>query len=142
MESNKKKNQNSWNDLHNMRFFLSFSFSLSLSLFLSLSLSLSPTSSTYSLYAERVIDAPDHIQWHTHTNTTLSRPPPDDGSARRRDLYMTTNSHKTEIHASAKFEPAIPASEHSQTHALDHATTKICSSGKTIIPLAKQTYGG
>ena len=33
----------------------------------------------------------------------------------------TQPSHKTDIHTPAGFEPAIPASERSQTHALDRA---------------------
>jgi hypothetical protein len=47
---------------------------------------------------------------HTHTYT-LSRTPLDKGSARRRDLYLSThNTHKKEISMSpAGFEPANPA---------------------------------
>jgi len=48
----------------------------------------------------------------THTHT-LSRIPLDEGSARRRDLYLTThNIHKRKTSTPpAGFEPAIPASE-------------------------------
>ena len=60
-------------------------------------------------------------------HTTLSRTPLDDWSARRRDLYLTThNSHKRQISMrSVGFESAIPASERSQTHALDRASNGI-----------------
>jgi len=43
--------------------------------------------STYSLQVHRVIVTPDHI--HTHT---LGRVPLDEGSARRRDFYLTTHN--------------------------------------------------
>jgi len=57
----------------------------------------------------------------------LGRTPPDEGSARRRDLYLTThNTHKRQTSmASAGFEPTIPASERPQTHVLDRAGTGI-----------------
>jgi hypothetical protein len=44
-------------------------------------------------------------------------------STRRRDLYLTThNTHKTQTSMpSAGFEPAIPASQRPQKHALDRA---------------------
>ena len=73
-----------------------------------------------------VMVAPDHTECHTHT-LTLGRGPPDEWSARRRDLYLTTrNSHnrKTSMLV-AGFEPAIPASERTQTHALDRAAIRI-----------------
>jgi hypothetical protein len=60
----------------------------------------------------------------------------DEWSARRRDLYLTT--HNTQkIHTSMLltwFEPAIPASDCPQTHALNDATTGI---GKTEIKIRK-----
>ena len=65
---------------------------------------------------------------HTHRHTTLGRTPLDEGSARHRDLYLTTdNTHKrqTSMPPPAGFETAIPASERSQTHALDHSATGI-----------------
>jgi hypothetical protein len=65
-------------------------------------------------------------QWHTHTHThTHGRTPLDNGSTRRRDLYVTTHTtHKTQTSKlPAGFEPALPASEWPQTHALDHAVT-------------------
>jgi hypothetical protein len=37
---------------------------------------------------------------HTQTHTTVGRTPRDEGSARRRDLYLTTQTlYKTNIHA-------------------------------------------
>jgi hypothetical protein len=52
--------------------------------------------------------------------------PVDEGSARRRDLYLTTQTlYKTNIHAPVGFEPAIPASAGPQTYALDRAATGI-----------------
>ena len=57
---------------------------------------------------------------NTHT---LGRTPLDEGSVRRRDLYLTThNIHKRHPLPPAGFEPAIPASERRQTHG---ATTGI-----------------
>ena len=58
----------------------------------------------------------------THTHT-LGRSPLDEGSAYRRDLYLTTHNirkRQTSIQPEG-FEPAIPASERPQTHALDRA---------------------
>jgi len=55
---------------------------------------------------------------HTHTHK---------GTALRRDLYLTThNIHKRQATTlPVEFEPAIPASERPQTHALDRAATTI-----------------
>jgi hypothetical protein len=60
-------------------------------------------------------------------HTTLSRTPLDEGSALRRDLYLTThNIHKRQTSMPpAGFEPAIPVSERPQTHALNRAATGI-----------------
>ena len=59
--------------------------------------------------------------------TTLGRTPLDEGSTRRRDLYVTThNIHNRQTSISpAGFEPAIPVSELPQTHALDRTATVI-----------------
>jgi hypothetical protein len=57
---------------------------------------------------------------HTQRHTTVGRTPLDEGSARRRDLYLTahnTYNRQTSM-PSAGFEPAIPAGERLQTHAL------------------------
>jgi len=68
--------------------------------------------------------------WHLTTtlrHTTLGRAPLDEWSARRKDLYLTThNSHKRDTSMPlAGFEPAVAASERSQTHLLDRAATGI-----------------
>jgi hypothetical protein len=58
---------------------------------------------------------------HTQSHTTVGRTPLDEGSARRRDLYLTNTQHsqQTNMHAPTGFEPAIPAGERLQTHALE-----------------------
>jgi hypothetical protein len=58
---------------------------------------------------------------------TVGRTPLDEWSARRRDLYLTTyNTYKRQTSMPpAVFEPAIPASERPQTHALDRAATVV-----------------
>ena len=38
--------------------------------------------------------------------------------------HKTQHSQETDIHALARFEPAIPASKRPQTHALDRAATR------------------
>ena len=57
----------------------------------------------------------------TLRHTTLSRTPRNEGSARRREFYLTThNTHKRKTAITlAGFESAIPASERRQTDALD-----------------------
>jgi len=62
----------------------------------------------------------------THTHT-LSRTLPDEGSAHRTDLYLTThNILKRKISLPpGGFEPAFSASELPQTYALDGATIRI-----------------
>ena len=51
----------------------------------------------------------------------------DEGSARRRDLYLTThNTHNRQTSMpSAGYEPAIPAGDRLQTLALDRSATGI-----------------
>jgi hypothetical protein len=69
-----------------------------------------------------VIFVPDHTQGHTHTHI-LGRNPLDKGSARHRDLYLTTqHSQETDTNSPAGFEPAIPASV-PQNYALDRTVT-------------------
>jgi len=65
----------------------------------------------------------------TFNHTTVIRTPLDKWSARRTDLYQTAhNTHKRETSMpQVGFEPAIPASERPQTHALDCAATGIGS---------------
>ena len=61
----------------------------------------------------------------THRRITVGRTPLDEWSARRRDLYLKThNTHNGQTSMlPAGFEPAIPASEGPQNHALDRAAT-------------------
>jgi hypothetical protein len=63
----------------------------------------------------------------TLRNTTSNRIPLDEWSARRRNLYLTTNNiHKKQTFMPpAGFEHAIPASDSPQTHALRRASTGI-----------------
>jgi hypothetical protein len=58
---------------------------------------------------------------------TVGRTPLVEGSDRRRNLYTTTfNTEKTQpFFPPAGLEPAIPANEWPQTHALDSAATAI-----------------
>jgi hypothetical protein len=58
---------------------------------------------------------------------TLGRTPLDGGSARRRELYLTTHKiyKRQTFMPAAGFDPAIPASERPQTHSLDRAATGI-----------------
>jgi hypothetical protein len=64
----------------------------------------------------------DHI---TQRRTTIGRTLLDEGSARRRDLYMTThNTHNRQISMPpVEFELTISAGEQPQTYALDRAAT-------------------
>ena len=64
---------------------------------------------------------------HTHARTnTLCTTPLDEGSARRRDLYLTNhNMQKTHLIHPARFEPAFPTSERLQNGAFDCAATWI-----------------
>jgi len=61
----------------------------------------------------------------TLRHTAFVRIPLDGSSARWRDLYPTTHTtpRGTTPMPQAEFEPVIPASERSQTHALDRAAT-------------------
>ena len=61
----------------------------------------------------------------TLRHITLGRTPLDVWSARRRDLYLTThNTHNIQTSMpTVGFEPAVPASEPLQTHALDRAAS-------------------
>jgi hypothetical protein len=61
---------------------------------------------------------------HTQRRTTVRRPPPDEWSARRRDLYLKTRQSQQQTSMSpAGFEPTMSAGERSQTSALDRAAT-------------------
>ena len=61
------------------------------------------------------------------THHTFESTPLYEWSARRRDLYLTTHNTHTRLTSmpQAGFEPAVPASEQPQTHALDRAATGI-----------------
>ena len=61
----------------------------------------------------------------TQRHTTVCRTPVDEGSARRRDLYLTThNTHnRQKSMLPVGFEPTISAGERPQTYALDRAAT-------------------
>jgi len=69
--------------------------------------------------------APSHYRHFTITlrHDTLSRTLLDEWSARRKDLYLTTdNTHNRQTSVPpAGFEPAIPVSQQLQTHTLDSA---------------------
>jgi hypothetical protein len=67
---------------------------------------------------------------HTQRHSTVGRTPLDDGSARRRNLYLTThNTPKRQTPMPpAGFEPAVLPSERPQTLALDRSATGIGSS--------------
>jgi hypothetical protein len=64
---------------------------------------------------------------HTQAHTTVGRTPLDEGSARRRDLYLTTQTlYKRQTPMPPeRFEPTIPASARPQTYALARAATGI-----------------
>jgi hypothetical protein len=91
---------------------------------------------------------PSHYRRFTitfrHTHTTLGRNPLDQWSARRRDLYLTTqNTHKTETSMPPPgFEPAIPSSERPQTHALDRAATGIAKRQQKLLIIRYSCLAG
>jgi hypothetical protein len=70
----------------------------------------------------------------THRHTILGRTPLDEGSACRRDLYLTRhNTHKRQTSMPpAGYEPTIPERERPKTPALDRAAAGI---GFAIFPL-------
>ena len=57
---------------------------------------------------------PDHTQWQTHTHSKI---PLNEGSTRRRDLYLTTRNTQQTSTPLAGFVPTIRASELLKTHA-------------------------
>ena len=59
---------------------------------------------------------------HTQRRTTVGRTHLDEWSARRRDLYLTTQQRQTSMRP-VGFEPTISAGERPQTYALDRAAT-------------------
>jgi hypothetical protein len=62
---------------------------------------------------------------HTQRRTTVGRIPPEEWSARRRELYLTIhNTHMGQTSMPpVRFEPTTPAGERPQTYALDRAAT-------------------
>jgi hypothetical protein len=68
---------------------------------------------------------PPHYRFFTPTlnRITLGNSPPDEWSARRRDIYLTThNTYERQISMlAAAIEPTSPTSKRLQTHALDSA---------------------
>jgi hypothetical protein len=76
---------------------------------------------------------PTRIFMVTLIHITLDRTPLDDWSSRRRDLYVAThNTHKGQTSMPpAGLEPASPASNRLQTHALGGAATDV-GAGKFI----------
>jgi len=66
---------------------------------------------------------------YTHRRTTLGRTALDEGSARHRDIYLTTHNirnRQTSMPPSG-FQPAIPTRERPQTYAFDSAVKGICN---------------
>jgi hypothetical protein len=63
----------------------------------------------------------------TRRHTTFGRTPPDEGSARRRDVYLTKAKPTGERHTCPRRDsnPVILASERPKTHALERADTGI-----------------
>ena len=62
---------------------------------------------------------------HTQRRAIVDRTPLEEGSARRRDIYLTTHNtydRQTSM-PPAGFEPTISAGERPQTYALDRAAT-------------------
>jgi len=62
---------------------------------------------------------------YAQRRTTVGKTPLDEGSACSRDIYLTThNTHKRQTFMSpARFEPAVPSSEWTQTYVLGRAAT-------------------
>jgi len=72
----------------------------------------------------------------------FGRPPLDEESARRRDLYLTTHNihNRRTFKALARFEPAIPASQRTQTYALEGAANEIGFEEILILSLPHLSY--
>jgi hypothetical protein len=78
------------------------------------------------------VPGPSHYRDLTITlrHTALGRNPPDEGSARSRDLYLTTHNtlRRQTSMLQAGFESAVTVSERPETHALDFAATDMGTS--------------
>jgi len=90
--------------------------------FLSLFLSSALTSVYLLIVCVEVIIALDHTQTHK-----LGKTPLNEGSALRRDLYLTTHNtpNRQTSMSSVGFEPTMTPNERPQTHALEHAVIQI-----------------
>jgi hypothetical protein len=64
---------------------------------------------------------------HSQTHTTVGRTPLDGGSARNRDLYLTTQTmyKRKKSMSPVGFEPTTPPSARPQTYALERAAIGI-----------------
>jgi hypothetical protein len=85
---------------------------------------------------------------HTQRRTTVGRTPPDEWSARRRDLYLTThNIHNRQTSTSpVRFEPMISAGERPETYALYRVATttgySILEAGKSFSSFGVSSFPG
>ena len=70
---------------------------------------------------------------HTQSHTTVGSTPLDERSARRRDIYLTTQNKKETSMPKAGLETAIPASEWPQTFGLDRPAIGIGVSIRTTL---------
>jgi len=85
---------------------------------------------SYFLYGTTALSepGPPHSQGFTITlrHTTVGRTPLDEGSARSRELYLTThNTHKTHFYNPGRIRTAIRESGRPHTYVLDGAATGI-----------------
>jgi hypothetical protein len=96
-------------------------------------------SSTYSQQVSRLYISLDHTQTHT----TVGRTPLDEGSARRRDLYLTTQTlYKTNIHAAGRIRTHDPSKRSAADLRLrprDHRDRRVTYVWWTIIQTDKHT---
>jgi hypothetical protein len=78
---------------------------------------------------------------HTQTHTTVGRTPLDEGSACRRDLYLTTQTlYKRQTSMPpVGFEPTIPASAQRQTYALECAASGISHKESMALIIVPET---
>jgi hypothetical protein len=79
---------------------------------------------------------------HSQRCSTVSTTPMDGWSARRRDLYLTTNNthNRQTSMPPAGFEPSFPAIERPQTHALDRAAPGISRTNFTALNIFFTRY--
>jgi len=80
------------------------------------------------------------VSWSHSRHTTFGRTPLDEWSARRRDLYLTTEKQKSMFPMG--FETAVPANEGSQIHALHRAASGIGRTASNTPKLKKGVWGG